>query len=233
MKICLFADPHYCTKTELPNSDRKPKLSLDKMKRMAEKAVSEGVELFVCLGDFINMEGSAEQDAKNAADAAAVLKESGIPCVCCMGNHDCESLPAAEFRAATGFQTAPCVYDLPSGKRLVFLDANYDSSFRPYERHRVDWTDANVPPEEMAWLKEVLTGRTVEVFIHQNLEPEAEPHHRVRNADEVLAVLKANSVSRVWQGHYHRGAASAYEGIDILTLKAMCVFEDTAVIVEV
>ena len=233
MKVCLFADPHYCSLEDLPNSDRKPKLSLDKMKRMVEQAVAEGVSLFVCLGDFINMEWSAEQDAKNAADAAAVLNASGIPCICCMGNHDCEALPVEEFRAATGFQTAPCIYDLPSGKRLVFLDANFDSSFRPYERHHVNWTDANVPPEEMAWLKEVLAGRQAEVFIHQNLEPEAEPHHRVKNADEVLSVLKENSVSRVWQGHYHYGASSVFEGIDILTLKAMCVFEDAAVIIEV
>ena len=231
-KICIFADPHYCTKESLAGSDRKPRLSLTKMKAMADTAVREGVSLIVCLGDFINMEGSAEQDYLNAETAADVLKESGIPVVCCMGNHDCEAMTADEFRKATGFQTAPCFLDLPSRRRLVFLDANFDSALQPYRKHKVDWTDANVPPDQLAWLKEVLNGKTAEVFIHQNLEPETEPHHRVRNADEVLAILKENGVPRVWQGHYHYGAERQYEGIAFVTLKAMCVFEDTERFVE-
>lgn len=233
MKICVFTDPHYCTKEALGTSDRRPKLSLDKMKRMVMAAQEEGVSLFVCLGDFVNMEGSAEQDRINAAEAAKVLTESGIPCIACMGNHDGEVMTREEFGAVTGFTTAPCVYDLPSGKRLVFLDANYDKDYNPYRRHQVDWTDANVPPAELTWLREALAGREAEVFLHQNLEPEAEPHHRVRNADEVLALLKEYRVTRIWQGHYHYGAKSQYEGMEIVTLKAMCVFEDTFVIAEI
>ena len=233
MKICIFADPHYCSKETLGTSDRKPKLSLGKMTRMVAKAKEEGVSLFVCLGDFINMEGSQEKDMQNAAEAAKVLTDSGIPCIACMGNHDGEVMSPKEFGEVTGFQTAPCFYELPSGKRLVFLDANYDSELKPYQRHKVNWTDANIPPEEQAWLKEVLAGREAEVFLHQNLEPEAEAHHRVRNYEEVLAILKENRVTHVWQGHYHYGADRVWEGIPFHTLKAMCVFEDTAVITEV
>ena len=231
-KICVFTDPHYCTKEALAGSDRKPRQSLDKMKAMVETAVKEGVSLIVCLGDFINMEGSALKDAENAKTAADVLNRSGIPVICCMGNHDCEAMTADAFREATGFRIAPCFTDLPSGKRLVFLDANYDSSLQPYRAHQVDWTDANVPPDQLTWLKAVLKGKTAEVFIHQNLEPETEPHHRVRNADAVLEILMQNDVPRVWQGHYHHGTEQMHEGIDFVTLKAMCVFDNTVRFVE-
>ncbi|MBE6637233.1 MAG: hypothetical protein E7618_05460 [Ruminococcaceae bacterium] len=233
MKICIFADPHYCSKETLGNSDRKPKLSLEKMTRMVAAAQAEGISLFVCLGDFVNMEGSREKDKQNAAEAAKVLTDSGIPCILCMGNHDGEVMTREEFAEVTGFLIAPCTYDLPSGKRLVFLDANYDSNYTPYQCHHVDWTDANVPPKELAWLREALAGREAEVFLHQNLEPEAEAHHRVRNYEDVLAILKENRVLRVWQGHYHYGADRVWENIPFITLKAMCVFEDTAVIAEV
>lgn len=231
-KICIFADPHYCTKESLAGSDRKPKRSLDKMRAMVENDVHEGVSLIVCLGDFINREETAEQDFKNAETAAAVLNAVRIPVICCMGNHDCESFTAEEFRKVTGFRTAPCFLDLPSGKRLVFLDANFDRFLQPYRKHQVDWTDANVSSGQLAWLKEVLSGRTAELFIHQNLEPDAEPRHRVRNASEVLEILLKNDVPRVWQGHYHYGAERQYEGIEFVTLKAMCVFEDTERFVE-
>ncbi len=228
MKILIFTDPHYCTKEGFPGSDRKPRLSLLKMERLVEKAKRDDVELIVCLGDFINTESPAA-DRENLEKASEIFKKSGIKCICCMGNHDGEVFTREEFAAVTGFATAPCAIDTDKGNRLVFLDANYDSSYAPYKPHAVDWTDSNLPKRELEWLDETLENKKCAVFIHQNVYPEAEIHHRVKNYASLLDILTRHDVTDVFQGHYHYGADTVYEGIKMTTLKAMCVFDGTEI----
>ena len=67
MKIGIFSDPHYCTKERIGTSDRYPLRSLDKMKTIVERVRSENIELLVCLGDFVNMEGSGEHSRLQVA----------------------------------------------------------------------------------------------------------------------------------------------------------------------
>ena len=232
MKILVFTDPHYCSRDGIPGCpDRKPRLSLEKMERLVERAKRDGVGLIVCLGDFINIE-SPSSDRKNLETAAEIFGNSGIRCVCCMGNHDGEVFTHDEFARITGFEIAPCTVDLPGGKQLVFLDANYDSSYAPYRTGNVDWTDSNLPPEELAWLDGVLENKDSAVFIHQNVYPEAEIRHRVRNADSLLAILERHHVTDVFQGHYHYGADTVYKGIRMTTLRAMCISDDTEIELE-
>ena len=231
MKILIFTDPHYCTKEGFTGSDRKPRLSLEKMERLVEKAKRDGVGLIVCLGDFVNVE-SPDKDRENLVKASEVFRNSGIRCVCCMGNHDSEVFSREEFAKISGFEVSPCMIDLLPGKRLVFLDANYDSSYSPYKVRQVDWTDSNVPPSELEWLDKALENKESVVFIHQNVYPEAEIHHRVKNYDSLLALLERHNVTDVFQGHYHYGADTVYKGIRMTTLKAMCVFDDTEIELE-
>lgn len=226
MRIGLFTDTHYCTQERLGNSDRYPRRSLDKLNYIAEMAKKENVDLLVCLGDFINMEGSEAQDHENLQTASAVLRSSGIPCVCCLGNHDGEITDKDTFAALTGFITAPYAVEYEPGKQLVFLDANYSSDNKPYVRHKVDWTDANVPPEEIIWMKETLRDKENIVFIHQNVDKTLEPHHIVKNCDELLSIFLENNVKAVYQGHYHYGGETNYQGIHLVTLKASCVFHE-------
>ena len=138
MKIGIFSDPHYCTKERIGQSDRYPLRSLDKMKTIVDRIKSESIELLICLGDFVNMEGNEEQDKINIKTAADVLRECGVRCVCCMGNHDGEVVTRDTFEKLSGFELAPCAIEYENGKQLVFLDANYTSEFLPYERHKVN-----------------------------------------------------------------------------------------------
>ena len=80
---------------------------------------------------------------------------------------------------------------------------------------------------ELQRLDKVLENKESAVFIHQNVYPEAEIHHRVKNYDKFLEKLSRHNVTDVFQGHYHYGEETMYNGIKMTTLKAMCVFEDT------
>lgn len=226
MKIGIFSDPHYCTKERIGTSDRYPLRSLDKMKTIVERVKSENIELLVCLGDFVNMEGSEEQDKINIKTAADLLRQCGVRCVCCMGNHDGEVVTRDTFETLSGFELAPCVIEYENGKQLVFLDANYTSEYLPYERHKVNWKDANVPPAQIEWLKETLKKGESIVFIHQNVDKTLDGHHHVKNLDELVEIFKENGVKTVYQGHYHYGGDTVTDGIHYITLKATCVFDE-------
>lgn len=62
------------------------------------------------------------------------------------------------------------------------------------------------------------------VFLHQLLNPDADPRYLVKNACEIRAVLEnSNKVRSVYSGHYHRGQYSSYNGILYNVMPAMCI----------
>jgi hypothetical protein len=74
--------------------------------------------------------------------------------------------------------------------------------------------------------------RDAHIFIHHNLNPDAEQHHLVKNAAEVREILeKSGKVKAVWQGHYHTGHDSIINGISYHTLGAMCEGEENRYII--
>lgn len=143
-----------------------------------------------------------------------------------MGNHDGEVVTRDTFEKLSGFELAPCAIEYENGKQLVFLDANYTSEFLPYERHKVNWKDANVPPEQITWLKDTLKKGKSIVFIHQNVDKTLDGHHHVKNLDELVEIFKEYGVKTVYQGHYHYGGDTITDDIHYITLKATCVFDE-------
>jgi len=106
--------------------------------------------------------------------------------------------------------------------RYVVLDANYKSDGSHYDHGNFDWTDANIPPEELTWLKQELAEAPnfVIVFIHQLLDGIGPVY--VNNAADVRQILQASGkVLAVFQGHHHSGSYSNIAGIHYYTLKAM------------
>jgi hypothetical protein len=102
------------------------------------------------------------------------------------------------------------------------LDANYKADGNDYERGNFDWTDANIPPEELAWLRRDLAEAPgpVVVFTHQLLDGVGSVY--VKNAAEVRHVLEVSGkVLAVFQGHHHAGSYSCIAGIHYYTLKAL------------
>ena len=96
---------------------------------------------------------------------------------------------------------------------------------------KVDWKNTYIPQEKLHQLEETLNdSETTEayVFIHQNLDPEVQKDHIVRNAADVREIIRASGkVKAVFQGHYHKGHDTIIDGIPYHTLPAMCEGEET------
>jgi len=143
-----------------------------------------------------------------------------------LGNHDMDSLSKSQFLAGvenTGIDAGRSYYSFDlNGVHFVVLDANYDSDGTDYDHGNFDWTDANIPPAELQWLRrDLAAARGIAiVFVHQPLDGTGS--YYVKNAADVRQVLEeSGSVPAVFQGHRHEGGYSRIRGIHYYTLKAM------------
>ncbi|MCH5374011.1 MAG: alkaline phosphatase, partial [Planctomycetes bacterium] len=108
------------------------------------------------------------------------------------------------------------------GYHFVVLDACFRSDGVAYGRKNFEWTDANIPPTQLAWLREDLAGATEPaiVFVHQRLD--VGDHYGIKNAAAVRAIFKATeNVLAVFQGHNHRNDHKLIDGVHYCTLAAM------------
>ena len=229
MKLGLFSDPHYCPK-DVTCGTRRPALSFGKIREAMEAFRAAEVDLVVCLGDLVDECGTTEENIAAAEALSAMIRSFGIPVFCVPGNHDYQNFTRVEFDRYTGGMCAPSVYRAENGKTLIFLDANCADDGTVYRRDALDWTNAYLTEEQRDILQSALASEeTAEavIFLHQNLDPEVEYHHIVRNAAEVREILRSSGkVKRVIQGHYHPGKESVVDGIPYRTLPAMCEGEE-------
>jgi len=138
-----------------------------------------------------------------------------------LGNHDMDSISKAQFIAATGLTRPYDSFDA-GDYHFVILDANHTAAGRDYDHGDFDWTDANIPPDELGWLADDLakTGRPTIVFCHQRLDGTGDVF--VRNAEEVRRTLESSKkVLGVFQGHDHAGDHRRMGGIHYYTLRAV------------
>lgn len=231
MKIGIFADPHYSS-AALTCGKRYNSRSLDKIKDAYAQFEREGCDLAVCLGDLIDTEATREQEIANLREIAAVMQAASMPTVCLMGNHDAFTLTEGEFYGALGI---PAPRDLTmDGRHLFFLDACYFRDGRHYAPGDSDWTDTDYP--HTAALRAALAAveGDAHIFIHQNISPAAEARHRLASAEEIHAILRdSGKVKTVFEGHYHHGAHTVWDGVEYRTLPAMCEGEDRFFIFEI
>lgn len=222
MKLGIFTDPHCCAAARIGDI-RRPALSMGKLQESVALFTAEGVDAVICLGDLLNIWGTQQEMEKCLDEVSALLRDPGIPVLCCPGNHDCEIFEKDEFIRRSGLICAPACVDM-GGVRLILLDANYFSDGGSYTPARSDWTDSCLPESELERLKKVLdTDLPCYIFLHQVLDPAVEPRHIVKNANEIRTILAAaGNVRGVWQGHYHLGAENVIDGIPYHTLPAVC-----------
>ena len=223
MKIGLFTDPHYC-KAEILCRTRRPSLSLSKVKEAMETFRKDGVELCICLGDLVDKCDSLEESYMCLDEMIGMIRSYKIPFLLVPGNHDYTVFSAEELSERTGCRIPPYTVDIET-HRLVILDANYRSDFRRFDIAGVDWTDSNLPPEQMEYLNDALnnSSKPCIVLIHENLDNTVESRHIVKNAPQIRDIIeKSKKVTMVIQGHYHNGADHTINGIRYLTLPAMC-----------
>jgi len=144
-----------------------------------------------------------------------------------LGNHDCDAITPDEFLSEItnyGQRTAKAHYRFDvGGVAFLVLDGCYTSDMRHYSCSN-PWTDANIPPEQLAWLKRELdrVRETAVVFCHQRIDPDSEPRHLLRNAAEVRAVIEGSGkVVAVITGHQHSGGTCLLNGIRYYTLPSV------------
>ncbi|MBO5287180.1 MAG: metallophosphoesterase [Clostridia bacterium] len=235
MKIGLFTDIHYC-ETDYLGELRQPRLAFKRTCSIMEHFKAEGVELCFCLGDLTDhAEGNTRSDIyacyKKIMD---MIKSYEIPFYLVPGNHDYLMLSESDL-VSQGYHPAP--YSFIKGSHLfVVLDSNYRSNMQRFDIAGVEWTDSNLPPEQIEFLKEALdtSDLPVIVLLHENLDPTVEKHHIVKNASYIREIIhKSNKVKYVIQGHFHSGKFTLIDGIPYITLKAVCEQEnDNYMIIE-
>ena len=108
---------------------------------------------------------------------------------------------------------------------FIVLDANYRSSMVRFDIEGVEWTDSNLPPQQLEYLRSALDSSDKEciVLVHEKLDPAIHVTHVIKNADKVREIIReSGKVRMVLQGHYHCGAEAEIDGIPYITLPAMC-----------
>ena len=220
MKIGVFADSHYSSQS-VTCGNRYNSQSLRKIKEAYDYFQKENCGLIVCLGDLIDKENETEKVVGNLKAVAEVIRNTPIPSVCLMGNHDAFALEVETFYRTLGISKPEDM--LLNGCRLLFLDACYFKSGRHYQPGDDDWTDTYYPFAEQLREKLRTAKEKCCVFLHQNIDPAVPESHRLWNGEEIFRCINESGVVKtVFQGHYHAGCRSSYAGVQYIALPAMC-----------
>ena len=227
MKLGLFTDPHYCDK-DITCRTRRPILSYGKIREAMETFVREGVDFVLCLGDIIDKCDDPQMNIEKTREIVTLIRSYGLPFYSLMGNHDANVFTRSEFGELVNGTPGltPPVSLTVCGKELILFDANYNDDGTSYRPGEVDWKNTYIPEEQLRSREQRLRDPSVTeayVFLHQNLDPEVQKDHIVRNAAQVRHMLGATGkVKAVFQGHYHKGHETVIDGIPYHTLPAMC-----------
>lgn len=202
--------------------------SPDKLAECVELMNAEKVTFLIELGDFKDQgKPPVEQETLSYLDGVEeVFQKFRGPTYHVLGNHDLDSISKEQFLARienTNIDSNRSYYSFDvNGLHCVVLDANHRTGGADYDHGNFDWTDANVPTQELTWLVQDLAAasRPVIVFTHQLLDGTGSVY--VKNAAQVRQILEASGkVLAVFQGHHHAGSYSNIAGIHYYTLKAL------------
>jgi hypothetical protein len=219
LRFGLVTDLHYADKPAA--GTRCYRETLDKLAEAKDRFQDASLEFLVELGDLI--------DAADAVDTElAYLRRVNreFASVCedrhyVLGNHCVDTLRKAEFLQEVGQERSYYSFRR-SGIHLIVLDACFRHDGAPYGRGNFQWTDTNVPPEELEWLAAELADGDdpVIVFVHQRLD--VSDKHGVRNNAAIRERLeRSGRVLGVFQGHSHRNDYREIAGIHYCTHVAM------------
>ena len=142
------------------------------------------------------------------------------------GNHDMDCISKSKFLSVienTGIEPGESYYSFDiQGFHCVVLDACYDSAGADYNSGHYKWEDANIPAQELQWLRKDLkkSGLPSLVFIHHRLDGSGA--YFVKHAAVVRKILERHGdVKAVFQGHYHEGYFQFINNIPYYTLKSL------------
>lgn len=202
--------------------------SLNKIKEAVDVMNRHMPDFLIELGDFKDQDVNPAEGRTLAylRTIEGELRKFNGPAYHVLGNHDMDSLSKGQFLqnvTNSNIQSGSSYYSFDTrGFHFIVLDANFIAGGQAYDHGNYDWTDANIPEDELEWLRSdlaVASDPTV-VFVHQLLDGVGE--HYVKNAPQVRQVLeRSQRVLAVFQGHQHRGQYTSINGIHYITMHAM------------
>lgn len=219
VRIGMVTDLHYADK--LPAGSRHYRELLAKLEEAAKHFQKDKPDFVVELGDLIDAAESVEVEKKYLAtinkEFAALPGDKHYV----LGNHCVTTLTKDEFLDGVGQKKQNYSFDR-GGFHFVVLDACFRNDGTAYGRDNFKWNDANIPEEQVEWLRADLkatTGKTI-VFAHQRLDVKND--YGVKNAEQVRKVLEdSGKVLAVFQGHSHKNDLKDINSIHYCTLVAM------------
>ncbi len=226
LRFGMLTDSHYADYASRGN--RHYRESVAKMRECVDRMNDAEVALLVELGDFNDgARKPAEDDAlRYLADIEAEFARFAGPRYHALGNHNMDALSKPQVLGQienTGIDPDRSFYSFDrGGLHFVVLDPNFRADGAPYDRGNFRWTDANIPPDQIDWLKQDLDAaqKPAIIFLHQLLDGEGSIY--VNNAADVRKALEASgNTLAVFQGHHHSGSYRRIEGIHYYTLRAM------------
>lgn len=219
VRIGMVTDLHYADKPSA--GTRHYRETLTKITEAGEQFQRDKPDFVVELGDLIDAADSVQAEK---AYLSTINKEfAALPGDkhYVLGNHCVTTLTKEEFLEGVSQKNPHYSFDR-GGFHFVILDACFRSDGQPYGRNNFKWTDANIPDEQVDWLRADLkstTSKTI-LFAHQRLDVKND--HGVKNAEQVRKVLEdSGKVLAVFQGHSHKNDVKDINDIHYCTLVAM------------
>ncbi len=218
-RVGLITDLHYADKD--PRGTRHYRETLSKLAEAGDFFAKHRPDFVVELGDLIDAADSMEVEMGYLKRIKREFESVAETRHYVLGNHCVDTLTKTEFLGEVGQADSYYSFD-KGGVHFVVLDACFRSDGVAYERRNFEWTDPNLPPEELEWLGADLASANgpVIVFAHQRLD--VENKHGVRNAAAVRQILESSGkVLAVFQGHSHQNEHREIGGVHYTTLRAM------------
>jgi alkaline phosphatase len=219
VRVGLITDLHYADKS--PAGSRHYRQTLGKLEAASKQFSVDRPDFIVELGDLIDAADSVDVEQHYLKTInkqfAGICEDRHYV----LGNHCVDTLTKEEFLGTVEQERSFYSFDR-EGIHFIILDACFRSDGASYGRRNFKWTDANVPVEELEWLRGDLSATTkpTVVFAHQRLD--VSTHHGVKNGTEVRKTLeKSGNVLAVFQGHSHQNDLNEVSGIHYCTLAAM------------
>lgn len=219
LRFGVVTDLHYADKPAA--GSRHYRQTLNKLAEATTQFQAAEVDFVAELGDLIDAADSVELEQRylstvNKAFAAISPERHYV-----LGNHCVDTLTKQEFLAGVERERSYYSFDR-GGFHFVVLDACFRQDGQPYQRRNFHWTDANIPPTELDWLRDDLQQTPLQTIVlaHQRLD--VSNSHGVKNAAAVRQTLEASrKVLAVLQGHSHHNDLKQIGGIHYCTLVAM------------
>ena len=219
VRLGLVTDLHYADKA--PAGSRHYRETLAKLEEAAGQFERDRPDHVIELGDFIDAADSVEVEKgylkRVNREFSALPGEKHYV----LGNHCVYTLTKDEFLGGVGQKKSYYSFD-EGGFHFVILDACFRRDGEPYGRKNFEWTDPNIPEDQVEWLADDLiaaSGMGI-VFVHQRLD--VSNSYGVKNAAAVRKVLESSGkVLAVFQGHSHKNELKDINGIHYCVHRAM------------